>query len=463
MKNVFSFFLILFASLQIALAQSEIVTATTTMIVAGRYDRANAYLDSVLKKNKRNVDALMMKGNVLLNQTLDTTQVYKDITENDESIFYATVGDKKAKIVLPETVTSIEKYWLKCIKLKPNRIDILKGLCTLYAMALQPDKLKTEIVALKNAEPNTDGEQVYNIAEYARKFKERGQFEQAIDLYCFIAQLFPNEAGIRCDIASEYFYAGNMRQTLVWLDSCYHFKTVDETSFLNGAFMYSELGYFDEAQNVFNTYSNIYNRKMGDFYYGLRLFADSNDKYISVLTTFYNTADSNTYYNESTLARKLLALTPNFSLPDYRKLIADEEIQDYYKVLIYHRAFLQFNDTCEPFLDYGTMQSTIKNYSAAVQFLEEGESCKLNPAETENWQLQYAYTLYMFDNKPRAMQFFTPLFTSRSPFIAQAAKYFTATILHQQNKPEAAQKLWQEIAAQKENIKYVELAKKRLQ
>ncbi len=130
-------------------------------------------------------------------------------------------------------------------------------------------------------------------------------------------------AGIRGDIASEYFYAGKMNDALKWVDSCYNFKTVDETSFLNGAFIYSELGYFDQAQNVLNTYSRLYKRKMVFcFISSLRLFADSSEQYGEKLNEFISAVDSNTYYlTEVTIAKKLLAFENKFSLDDFGKLI----------------------------------------------------------------------------------------------------------------------------------------------
>jgi hypothetical protein len=57
---------VLFLAGLYAHAQTGIVPAATQLIVNKQYDAANAYLDSILKKDKKNVDALMMKGNVIL-------------------------------------------------------------------------------------------------------------------------------------------------------------------------------------------------------------------------------------------------------------------------------------------------------------------------------------------------------------------------------------------------------------
>lgn len=435
-------------------AQEKIIATATELIVAGNYNDATHYLDSILKKEKKNVDALMMKGNVLLNKTLENLPSDSNITADDESIFSSDISPKTAKIIPVKQVLPIEKYWRKCLVIDSQRADIRKGLCTLYAMALMKQELKKEIVSLLGIEKDNDGEQAYRIAEYARKFKERGRFDEAMELYQFIATQFPELAGLRCDIAAEYFYEGKMKESLTWLDSTYNFKTVDETSFLNGAFTYSELGYFDDAQNVLNTYSRIYQREMDKFYYGLRLFADESENYRSKLTEFINTADSNAYYTEVLLARELISYADSFSISHYRALIDNRDIPFYYKTLIHQRAFKQFKNECDPFFLYGMFQSSIKNYSAAVQFLEEDESCKMIPGQTEYWQLHYAYALYMFGERDKALPYFKLLFNSPNAFMQQAAKYFSAKVIMELGRRDEAKKLFNEIKEAKETTKY---------
>ncbi|MFN8321992.1 MAG: hypothetical protein U0T74_04990 [Chitinophagales bacterium] len=458
MKRIWLTILLLPLALTRSSAQEKIIATATELIVAGNYNDATHYLDSILKRDKKNVDAWMMKGNVLLNKTLETLPADSNVTADDESIFQSEIIPKTAKIIPAKQVHPIEKYWRKCLMIDSQRADIRKGLCTLYAMALMKQELKSEILSLLRIEKDNDGEQAYRIAEYARKFKERGRFNVAMELYQFIAKRFPELAGLRCDIAAEYFYEGRMKEALTWLDSTYNFKTVDETSFLNGAFTYSELGYFDEAQNVLNTYSRIYQRQMDKFYYGLRLFADESENYPAKLNEFINNVDSNTYYTEVLVARKLISYTDSFSINDYRALIDNRDIPYYYKTLIHQRAFKQFKNECDPFFLYGMFQSSIKNYPAAIQFLEEDESCKMISSEKEYRQLHYAYSLFMSGEKEKSLKCFRLLFTSSNAFTQQAAKYFAAKT----SNVEEAQKLYHEIIAAKQNTKYGHLAKRQL-
>jgi tetratricopeptide (TPR) repeat protein len=320
---------------------------------------------------------------------------------------------------------------------------------------LMKKPLKEEMVRLMKSEMN-DGEQPFRMAEYPRKFAERNRFEDAIDLYQFIAKLYPHVAGIRCDIASEFFYKGRIKESLAWLDSCYNFKTVDETSFLNGAFIYSELGYFDDAQNVLNTYSRLYGRKMDQFYYGLRQFADTSDKYYETLNAFCQAVDSNAYSTEVSAARKLMMYRDSFSLADFNGMVNDKEIPEYYKVLIFSRGLKQFPERCEPSAIYGIYQASIKNYSAAIQFLDEAETCPLQPAMREFALLAYGYALLDIDSS-KALQAFQLLYTSRNNFYQQAAKYFSVKILREEKHSEEAKKLSAELISAAEKTKYGEL------
>ena len=223
--------------------QPEVVVVTTGYIQQGKYDVALSYLDSIIKRNPKNVDALMMRGNVILNRDLINEVAPEVYTDNDESIFSGTFSltPEQKKIVSPKTEAEVEALWQKCLQIDSNRLDIRKGLAMLYAMSINLPKLKLAILSIKQHEAD-NGEQAFNLNEYARKVKERAHFDEAMEVYAYIAKLFPSVAGVRSDIASEYYYEGRINQALDWLDSTFNFKTVDETSFLNGAYIYSELG-----------------------------------------------------------------------------------------------------------------------------------------------------------------------------------------------------------------------------
>lgn len=439
MKTTLPFLFFTIISFCIAAQPSALVNTASDFIRQQKYDEGIQYVDSILKTDSKNVDALMMKGNIILNRDLWNQPDPQVIVTSDESIYIETfeVNAERKKTVAAKTEAEVEALWLKCLRIDSNRIDICKGLAMLYAMAINKPKLKATILDIKRVEPD-NGEQAFNLNEYARKIKDRGRFDDAMEIYRYIANLYPAVAGVRADMASEYFYEGRLNDALTWLDSTFNFKTVDETSFLNGAYLYSELGYFDNAQDVLNSYSKIYDRKMGSFYFGLRQFSDSLPEYYNTLKYFTDVVDSNAYYGEYILSKQLLNYRDSFTLNNYHATL-NMNVPDAYKVLIHTRAVKQFAD-CDPYIRYGIQQSKARNFSAALQFLEEGENCQLDANKHEYWQLLYGYTLYYARMYDKAINTLSAVRASANAFRKDAASYFIGLSLLNTGKREEAKK-----------------------
>lgn len=443
-------------------SQKEIIETATQFILDKKYDVANQYLDSVLKSDKKNVDALMMKGNVLLNKEWAEEPSVEISGNDDEDIYSSSVGSMGStpKIVSQQTAKEVASLWKQCLKIDNTRIDIHKGLCTLYAMALMKEELIKQLAALTKIEKGDD-ESAYALAEYARQLKERGRFNDAMEAYKFIASKFPSLAGIRCDIASEYFYNGQLTIALQWLDSALSKTAIDETTYLNASFIYSELAYFDDAQKTLDRYSQQYGTKMGDFYRGLRLFSEMDKRYAAILQNFVEAVDSNAYYDEVRLSNILLQFADLFTIENYRQL-AGSKLPEYYRVFIYQRGLKQFADSCETHIDYGAFNNLIKNYSAAVQFLEEGERCNMDENDTDFWRMQYGYAFYMTGQNEKALQVFQPLMNSANAYRKHTAQYFTAKIFIKQKRKDEAAQLLTIILNSGANTKYVGLAERLL-
>ena len=240
-------------------------------------------------------------------------------------------------------------------------------------------------------------ENAYLYAEYARNLKIRGRFTDAMQVYAVIANMFPNLAGIRCDMANEYFYAGEMNKCLQYLDSTLLQKDVDQTSFINAAALYSELGYYDQAYHTFKRYSDKDTLIEADFYKGLLMFANMDTGFYSQLHKFIDAATEQSYYDELQLAQKLLRKYPD---------------------------------------------------------------CKFaNEADSTLWLLNYAYALYKTGKKEESVGYFESLFTAKEAFAQQAAKYFVAKTYWDGNKKEEAKKLFHEVATAKEQTNYAWLCR----
>lgn len=437
-----------------AVAQVNLIEYATKLIAEKKFAEAHRYLDSALQKNPNDVDALMMKGNAVLNADAELKKHVLIFDENHSTVFKQTAPEP---VYVPSSicVELTEKYWLKCLQLDSTRVDIIKGLCTLYAMALEKEKCKALIVQLEKAERD-DGEQVFRMGEYARKFRERGKFDEGMDIYQYIALLFPQNAGIRCDMASEYFYHGRHRECLQWLDSTFRFADVDETSYLNAGFNYSSLGYYDAAQKTLTDYSNRYGRAMGFYYSALRLFADSGS--VTALQSFVTTTDSNAYFMEHFVANRILDYSVSKSFNAYKNLIYDAQIPNYYKVLIHQHGITFWKDSCVASAMFGVFHSMVKNYSAAVQFLDviDEPHCDLQKKNDGYWQMHYGYALYRNKQYAETVRLLSNS-TSTTAFNREAMLYFKASALYQLNKKSEAKKVWQQLA-DSATTKYARLA-----
>ncbi len=434
-------------------AQNTIVETAGLLIQKNQFDAANRYLDSILKKDKKNVDALMMKGNVILNKKWTELPTPLALTADNESVFDTAVANLNVipPIIPAETVKQVEAFWKKCAKFNPQRQDIQKGLCTLYALALDGEKLKAQLPALLHVLNDTTGEQAYNMAEYARRIKERGQFDEAMEVYQYIARLYPGLAGIRADIGSEYFYAGKFKECFNWLDSALQKKDIDETTFLNTAFIYGQLGYYDNCQLVLERYDREYNRKLAPFYRALRMFADGDRDYRKKFENFVQQTDSNSYYQEYQLASALLALGDTITKAEFDALV-NGGYQNWYMPLVLERAVKQ--NVCGATTVFGIYQSSIKNYSAATQFLSDDDGCKITEAEYRFLQLHSAYVFYKAGDNINAEKNLSPLQQNTNAFYRHAALYFEAKIYLAKNDKANALRLLNQITADSEVTKY---------
>ena len=457
-----AFIILLFFTRQLS-AQQSIITTATEFITQGKFAQADHYVDSILKLKPNTVDPLMMKGNVLLNEAWNNGAKSHFNAEKAESIFDSAAIDAGFFIpIIPiDTSRKIDQLWNRCLQIDPSRTDIKKGLCNLYSLSLRTVDLERQLIQMQSSITENE-ENAYLFAEYARNLKIRGRFEDAMKVYALIAGMFPDLAGIRCDMANEYFYEGDLNKALQYLDSTLSKKEVDQTSYINAAALYSTLGYYDQAYNTFKRYSDKDTLIEADFYKGLLMFANMDTGYYNQLRSFLDKATPQSYYDEMQIAEKLLPYgRAAFGIEDFVALATNEKIARYYRILILQRGVRQFSGQCLPLFILGSMDCMIKNYSAAVQLLEPADDCHLLSTQgSEHWALTTGYALYKKGDKEKAEQpYFRSLFNSRDSFTQQAAKYFVAKTDWDAGKKEDAKKLFQEIAASKVQTKYAWLAK----
>lgn len=154
----------------------------------------------------------------------------------------------------------------------------------------------------------------------------------------------------------------------------------------------------------------------------------------------------------------MLSARDSFNLNTYLQIVTNNAIPDYYKPLIHARAMKQFPDNCKPFILYGILQAFVKNYSAAVQFLEEGENCEMQGEEKDSWRLIYTYTLYKQNKAEDFAKSASQFSNSSNAFLRQAANYFLAKMFLAKRETTTAKKVLTKNAAEAQTTKYRELS-----
>lgn len=413
---------VLFTTLKLS-AQQSLITHATELITAQKFAAADKYLDSILKAEPKNADALMMKGNVLINASWANGNKYFNIQKAENILDTNAISDNYfVPIVSRDTSVKIENYWRQVLEIVPGKVDMEKGLCALYSYSLRTDDLIAEIKVLKPLLGNSN-DNAYVMADYARNLKMRGRFDDAMRVYASIAALYPTLAGIRCDMAGEYYYTGKPKEALVYLDSAMAQSDIDETSYINAAAIYSSLGYYDMAYKTFTAYSVRYGNKMAIFYAGLQQFARMDSSYITTLKGFGSSINQDFYADEVPLAAHLIELNNVMTVADYNKLV-QSNYRDYYSILIHQRAMLELKESCDGFLGYGLQQLMMNNYDIANEFFEGIQQCQLDAAKRELFSFYYAYSLYNAGKIKEATNFFRPLIASKDDYRRTAAVYF---------------------------------------
>ena len=180
-----------------ATAQSEaIINRVTLNIAEGKYNDAERYLDSILRLEPHQIDALMMKGNLLLNYALMQKNEPDIITADDESIYSDTLVTTANPIYIlaHPTATKIEKLWLQCLAIDSTRLDLMQGLSTVYAMAVMPQELLKVLPAMSHtATAAGKGDKfAYTLMSYAIQLLQREDSVGYMAVYHKTTQLYPS-------------------------------------------------------------------------------------------------------------------------------------------------------------------------------------------------------------------------------------------------------------------------------
>ncbi|MFN8311078.1 MAG: hypothetical protein U0T73_14040 [Chitinophagales bacterium] len=442
-----------------AFSQAELVSRVSALIADGNYLQAKLCVDSALQQDPKNVNALMMKGNVLLNYVLSKTEPLYVITADDESIFSPQLAGLREPqlLVRSNAAQQVESIWRQCLELDATRTDIRSGLCTVYAMADWPDSIVKELPEVVRGSKEKGDEFAYTLATYAQLLNARGDQKGCFQVYEKLCALYPNFKGISGEEAAQFYRNGNLKAALIQLEKATPFPKNDERLLVNAIDIFIAANLPLRVIEVFRAAEQP-NGHEADFYQALYNFSTGGKTWKKEMQAFlkFPPTDSLTYR----IAKKLA--DPNFknSYSDYEDLMKLEP-NDFEMQLLSFQAKNQFPDSVQPQLLYAGTFLNGKNYATAIPLLEALYNKPLPAALRQQVQWQYAWALYAAGDYPRALTPWSGLKLATDPAIKSSAMYFTARCYQMIGMPDDAETLYRKLSETADN-KYGFLSQLRL-
>jgi tetratricopeptide (TPR) repeat protein len=420
-----------------ALAQSDIIINTVTLcITEGKYNDAEKFLDSLLRVEPKNIDALMMKGNVLLNYAIMQAPPMNTITPDDESVYSQDLASLKTPTVLipKDEALKVDKLWRQCIGIDSGRLDIRQGICTLYGMADMKKELLDYLPVITSAGKVKGKDFVYALMQYAQLLQDRGDKQGAYEAYKKIATLYPGISSVWCQLATAYRANGDMANARLYADRA--FAAPPDMSACGDALdIYAVLGEYTKVLPALKTISRDSLYPVYSFYDGIYRYAHHDTTWRGQLANyvkqFPTPPDSDILY---TAASYMLAPQFRDDYHDFIRLLTFAN-SDFYTGLVIDKAVHDFKDSIQPYLEQAKLMVDGHNYPKANAIYASIENKKMDAELQTVYQMEYGFSLYCAGEYAKAINRFSKI---TDPAFMVIADYFIAqSYLKSGNKPKA--------------------------
>ncbi len=465
-QGLLSLFLVLIINAAVV-AQNDVIATATTLLQAGNYPAAAVYLDSVLEKNPESVDALMMKGNLILNKNLSETGagVLALQANNDESIYDSGMGTLGSSPVIIETETAkqVAALWKKCLGIEPARMDIHQGLCTLYSKALMKAELLAALENLIKAAHARNDDFAYELEDYALAFDERGRFDDCMDIYKFIAERLPKSGGFVADMAVMYFKNNHPAEAAKYARLALANEKLDFLS------VYSCTAIIAHAEGTLPAIELFEKGKWKRsepeflFYKGVIGFYQGNPDYKKELAKFLATGFTGNEEGDPRPEIARLMSNPAFK-PDSAAYYTIMALQPYELevFLLSEKACKVLKDPFDPMLKLIEMYGEHSCFEQANKWLKQMNNLHRNAGQDTTYLFNLAYCQYKSGDKTNAVANWKQLQHCDDFFIQSAACYFLGSYYAEQGKKEEAREVFTRVSGQPSQTKFANLCLNKL-
>ncbi len=429
-------------------AQQNIIDDIEALIKAGKIAQAENLTNRYLVDDPVNVDLLMMKGNVLLNQYIIEQQAQLSLRPNyDESIYNVTTLEKGPHPVTVEAKTAdrVAKLWKAAATLEPTREDMHLGLCQVYAISGKQEELLAYLPTVKEKVLNVEDLHLH-LVTYARNLQERNDRDGAILVYKKIAGLFPEQIGLLSDIGAEYFFAGELDSAKYYIGRSVTDENASQAVLGNSIFFNTFLGNYDKALEAFIRLPGNGNL----LYEGILKFYRNEKKWQKPIEKFLR---ENPDSSEAIAAKILTDKSFKLSMDIYLQL-AELDLGDPIKLLI-HQKFKEMGDFL-PAFNAAETYCYNRHYVAAINLFQEIENgdYALDGEDRELFNFYYAWALWNNDRKEASVSKWEQLFDASDFYKKSAAYWFVGKYYYDLGEKSKGREFFAEMAGNPSASKY---------
>jgi len=383
-------------------------------------DEAMKKTDDYLNEHPKDVDAMVLKGNVILNKfKLNAPEITMN-ANMDESIYNDAIGEiaDNPVIVPVDIANQITDIYLKAVQIDDKRTDIFYGICYVYSISMQTDKLIAYLPVLQSHIEITP-ELPYSFADYARNLMDRDDFDDGMKVYDAVARMFEDNAGLYSDMAGEYFKAGEIEKTKIYIKKALKSKGLDEMSYGNAFFIYAVLEDYDNALSALKMQCDLNGSKNYLLYKSLVNLNRGQD-WKSPLEEYNKT--SNDLGNYKRLANFMRSDSFDNS-PHAHLDISDIQLQDSYRILIekYYKTIL---GTYLSSFNYAEILTNNFRYADAKKAFLQIDTSLIGQKELDQLHFFNAWACYKSKDQKTALNNWIPLLKSEDFYCQSAACYF---------------------------------------